>query len=255
MEGAVLPALRRQRRAEEEAIEAEVNLLRWLAGAGIAVAPPVRSRDGRFVETVATDAGLCHAVVFAGLAGAQRDLGELDGARLRAWGAALGKLHAALKAYPGAGAAARGDWRDQLALAGAWIPGDAPAVRQELDQIAASLAALPANAENHGLIHGDFELDNLYWHDRGSRYWTSTTVRATGSSPISPSPSGTCSTAASISATGHSASSFAAMPSARRSTTSSSPGYRCSSGWPISSAMPGWSARRTSPRPAPIRSG
>jgi len=40
---------------------------------------------------------------------------------------------------------------------------DETAVRRELGQIALSLGALPASPATSGLIHFDFELDNLVW--------------------------------------------------------------------------------------------
>ena len=147
------------------AIEAEVEILGRLAGAGVEIADPVRSRHGRYVETTATDLGTFHAVVFAGLEGVQFDAGDLDASRFRAWGAALGKLHMGMLGYAGPGRAARGTWRDHLASARAHIPADASGVRRELDRVAVVLGALPANDDTYGLIHFDFELDNLVWRD------------------------------------------------------------------------------------------
>src|SRR5215213_6565776 len=49
------------------AIDAEIALVRWLAKEGLAVVHPVRSRNERFVETLASDWGTFHAVVFDGL--------------------------------------------------------------------------------------------------------------------------------------------------------------------------------------------
>ena len=78
-------------------------------------------------------------------------------------GGAGGGLHAALGGYRGAGLAARPSWRDHLELAGEYVPRDAQALRDELEEIATALAALPQARDTHGLIHFDFELDNLVW--------------------------------------------------------------------------------------------
>lgn len=162
------------------AIEAEIELLTWLDGTGIEVARPVRTHAGGFVETTETELGTFHAVVFEGLDGSQFEIEELDGPRFRAWGAALGRLHAALKRYPGAGLAARSGWRDHLEQARRHVPVDVPAIRRELNEIASSLAILPEDRDGFGLIHFDFELDNLVWHDHDvgmldfddcARYW------------------------------------------------------------------------------------
>lgn len=144
-------------------IEAEVRLLAWLVDAGVPVAAPEPSARGALVETVGTAWGPFHAVVFPAVEGEQFEVAELDEARFRRWGAALGDLHAALRRYPYAAATPRESWRERLAFVRAQAPEDDVAVQAELDEVAASLAALPESRETYGLIHGDFELDNLVW--------------------------------------------------------------------------------------------
>ncbi len=148
-------------------IAAEMALLRWLASQGMPVTAPVASRHGRDMETVATDAGTFHAVVFPALVGAQMEIEELSAERFERWGAALGQLHATLRQYRGSEVAARRTWRDQLALVRSVIPADEPRLQAEYDHLSAWLAALPRTEATYGLIHGDFELDNLFWQDDG----------------------------------------------------------------------------------------
>ena len=149
-----------------EAIDAEIAIISWLAEEGLAVVRPVRSRNERFVETVACDLGSFHAVVFDALEGSQFEIHELDDAGLRAWGAALGRLHATLRSYPGRGSSARSTMRDHLEQAKRVRPKDAPAVREELHWLESALDALPVDQDTYGLIHFDFELDNLIWQGR-----------------------------------------------------------------------------------------
>lgn len=148
-----------------EAIEAEIELLGWLAGAKVDVALPVPSRLGNRVETVGTDWGEFHAVVFAAMVGQQLEISDLDDSGFRRWGAALGELHAAMKRYPGVSMVARGSWRDHLEFARQYLSQDAQALRAEQEAIMSSLASLPVNPETYGLTHFDFELDNLIWRD------------------------------------------------------------------------------------------
>jgi Ser/Thr protein kinase RdoA (MazF antagonist) len=117
-----------------ESIEAEIGLVEWLSGAGMSVAMPIRSRGDSRVETVTTRWGTFHAVVFLGLDGAHRDIGDLDGAGFRAWGSALGKLHAAMRAYTGPARTLRDTWHDQLASAARQVEGDDPSHRQNPSQ-------------------------------------------------------------------------------------------------------------------------
>jgi Ser/Thr protein kinase RdoA (MazF antagonist) len=147
------------------AVDAEVDIVTWLAGAGLRVALPVRSAAGSRVETVETEWGTFHAVVFAALAGSQLELDDLDPEQFRAWGAALGQLHAALQAYPGLAASARPSWWACLEQAQAYLPADASPLRREWAELSDRLNALPVTPHTRGLIHFDFELDNLVWQD------------------------------------------------------------------------------------------
>src|SRR5260370_10184467 len=76
------------------AIEAEMALLSFLASKGMTVTTPIVSKNGRCVETVETDLGTFHAVVFAGLQGSHGALEELSTAQFEVWVPTLGKLHA-----------------------------------------------------------------------------------------------------------------------------------------------------------------
>ena len=147
-----------------ELIDAEMELAQALAAAGVAVAPPLSSKSGSTVETVVTPWGAFHAVVFPALAGQQYECDEMDDSGFRRWGAALGNVHVAMSALASSpDAPARPTWRDHLAFIRPELPSDSPDLLTEFDDIAASLAALPASADTYGLIHGDFELDNLVW--------------------------------------------------------------------------------------------
>lgn len=151
-------------RSEAE-ISAEMALLDWLARQGMTVTTPIASRSGRSVETVETDLGTFHAVVFAELHGAQMDIEELSAAQFEQWGATLGKLHGAMRRYQDPTAPARSAWRDRLTLALLAAPHGEPPVQAECEYLTAWLDALPVTATNYGLIHGDFELDNLFWRN------------------------------------------------------------------------------------------
>jgi len=149
-----------------EAIEAEIDILKWVAARGITVTPPIESSNGNFVETVETDLGIFHGVVFGRLDGSQLEIEDLDDGQFCQWGIALGRLHSALKEYTGPGVSARGTWRDYLELIRTYLPQDQSPVWSEFEQIASSLQALPVPSDGYGLVHSDFELDNLYWQER-----------------------------------------------------------------------------------------
>src|SRR5260370_12422980 len=147
------------------AIEAEMALLSFLASKGMTVTTPIASKNGRCVEKVQTDLGPFHGVVFAELQGSQGALEELSTAQFEVWGAALGKLHAMMNLYQDARLSARRTWRDHLNMARIYLSKDEPRVQAEFDHITSWLSALPVTGTNYGLIHDDFELDNLFWQD------------------------------------------------------------------------------------------
>lgn len=146
-----------------DTIEAEMELVQALDAGGVAVAAPVPSRRGNLVETVGTDWGIFHAVVFPALAGTQFDLDERDAAGVRRWGAALGHLHSTLSADALTSSFARPTWEDHVAFILRYLPPDSAALRFEYEQLASWLAELPRGDDVFGTIHGDFELDNLVW--------------------------------------------------------------------------------------------
>jgi Ser/Thr protein kinase RdoA (MazF antagonist) len=146
-------------------ISAEMALLGFVASKGMTVTTPIASKNGRCVEEVEADLGTFHAVVFAELQGSQGAIEELSTAQFEVWGATLGKLHAMMPLYQDPRLSARRSWRDHLTQAQISLPKDEPRVLAEFDHIISWLSALPVTETNYGLIHGDFELDNLFWQD------------------------------------------------------------------------------------------
>jgi Ser/Thr protein kinase RdoA (MazF antagonist) len=146
-----------------DAIAAEMAIVHSLASAGLDVPAPIPSRQGLDIETVETEWGVFYAVVFTALTGAQLEVVELDAPGFYQWGAALGRLHATMSALPAA--PGRPSWTDYLEFIRAYLPDDFAPARTEYDVLLSALTALPISPETYGLIHGDFELDNLIWRE------------------------------------------------------------------------------------------
>lgn len=160
-----------------EAIQAEVDYVNALAVRGVRVAKPILSMAGNAVESVETAHGLFHVVVFEALPGKQFELDELTPAQIFAWGEALGELHRATSGYAITG---RPTWAEHLAWVAETLPADELAARRELERVQLALRQLPLDERNFGLIHFDFELDNLVWEgdqpsiidfDDSAAYW------------------------------------------------------------------------------------
>jgi Ser/Thr protein kinase RdoA (MazF antagonist) len=145
------------------AIQAELVFLEHLAARGVPVARPVHSLSGRAMESVATPLGVFHAAVFERLLGWQFDIGELELAQWARWGSALGALHQAAAGYASAG---RPTIHDHLRMVNQQLPAHEDAARRMLALVERQVAELPASEQTFGLIHYDFELDNLLWNDQ-----------------------------------------------------------------------------------------
>lgn len=143
-------------------INAEVDYLNFLAAQGIHVARPVSSLSGKYVESAHTSQGIFHAVVFEAMQGKQFEIADLSLEGFTAWGKALGQLHSVARNYQGAD---RPTWKDHLVMISASSPDDEKDAQNLLKQLQMQLAELPVHRGNFGLIHFDFELDNLIWNN------------------------------------------------------------------------------------------
>lgn len=137
-------------------VEAVADLMDRLSRSGLPVVGLVRSSTGNLVETVATPLGDMHATLVLPADGVQVDVEELTSERARAWGAALARLHHARLPTRIRLPIAFGEL-DRVTFGG--DPPLAAAVRRLTDRA----RRLPRGPERFGLVHGDFELDNLAW--------------------------------------------------------------------------------------------
>jgi Ser/Thr protein kinase RdoA (MazF antagonist) len=110
--------------------ESELAFVEYLARHGLHVARPVVSKAGKRVEQVDTPLGAMNAVLSVGYSGPSRL-----------------------------------SWRDHLAYARRFVPAHETAAWHELDAVRRALAQLPTSRDTYGLIHYDFEQDNLVWRD------------------------------------------------------------------------------------------
>ncbi|MGV9311635.1 phosphotransferase enzyme family protein [Streptomyces sp. NPDC003691] len=133
-------------------------LMERLYAGGLDITRPVRSAAGRLVETVVTPLGTMRAMCLAGAPGEEIEAAELTGAQARAWGALLAGTHtAAAGLTDGLGHAL-----DGIAGTARLHTADAE-LAAAVAKVAAAVGALPRDPETYGVVHGDFELDNLAW--------------------------------------------------------------------------------------------
>jgi Ser/Thr protein kinase RdoA (MazF antagonist) len=138
-----------------------VAALMWrLAEAGVATAPIRRSSTGALVETIEVGGWQLHATLVADAGGEPLDLDDLTPESAAAWGAALGRLHR--DGEVAAAALALPDGLERIDEALTTFDGD-PVLGEVAAVVRSRLRAMPRDAGRYGVVHGDFELDNLAW--------------------------------------------------------------------------------------------
>lgn len=148
----------RERRSD--VVQAEIDLIRHLGSRGVLTAQPVISRVGHEVEVVPTKLGTFSVVAFDFISGTQPESNELSESMFARWGTALATLHNAVVGHQASG---RPSWHDHLGFIREYLPAKATLAREMLRSVSRKLEALPINKDTFGLIHFDFEPDNLIW--------------------------------------------------------------------------------------------
>lgn len=143
-------------------LEREVAIVHALAAAGVAVPSPLRSSTGSYVESIRTDLGLFHAAVFTALEGRVYEAEELSADACGQWGRSLARLHGELRALRSDLHVGVPGWRERLDACRRAVERH-PLLSREFDHLKTELAAIPAEPATFGLIHGDFQPDNLVW--------------------------------------------------------------------------------------------
>jgi Ser/Thr protein kinase RdoA (MazF antagonist) len=129
-----------------ETIVAELAFIEHLSVCGVRVARPLPSLAGNLVESVMTDLGLFHSVLFEFLPGQTRELDELDLQSIEAWGQALGQVH---QASQGLKIEGRLEWSSQIDLLRQIVPPSETVVWREAAIIEALLVNLPRSSASY----------------------------------------------------------------------------------------------------------
>jgi Ser/Thr protein kinase RdoA (MazF antagonist) len=147
----------------EGGLAAEIAFIRFLRGRGYPAAEVLDTVDGRAWIEQETPWGAYVACAFAGVPGRALEELALDEARVRAWGASLGALHALSRELQ-PGRDRRWSLRQVLAWTGRELEllGEEDAARAECRVLSEAMEALPRDAGSWGLVHYDFEPDNLF---------------------------------------------------------------------------------------------
>ncbi|WP_066051727.1 phosphotransferase enzyme family protein [Robertmurraya korlensis] len=146
-------------------IKSELSILQFLNTKGIHAAQPIPSKHGQLVEVVKTELGTFHAVVFESVPGKHEEWGEITQENLFKWGSALGRLHQACKEIPQEYVKNRPSWQDQIVEFQCSLPQANVLLHKEMIELVDLTNKLQVTTDNFGLIHYDFELDNLLFSE------------------------------------------------------------------------------------------
>lgn len=152
-------------------LEAELEFLTYLRACGYPANRALPSKAGSVLECVDHAGVRYFAVSFLGVPGTQLDPETMSLEEFAGWGAALGRLHRLSAGYRPRGAK-RDSWLERLAWANAVLagfPDQAPA-RREVELVSSALGRLPDGEGTYGLIHYDFEADNVFYDPATGAY-------------------------------------------------------------------------------------
>ncbi|MEK0221273.1 phosphotransferase enzyme family protein [Bacillus proteolyticus] len=145
----------------KEAIQAEIHILQYLSSCALEVNVPVLSKSQRYIEEIHTELGIFYAVVFKACSGKHYEVADLTKDQFHLWGKQLGLLHAAFKTMPKELVKNRVTWQEHVSFMESSIPQDELVLQKEFERIINWIHTLSTTEENFGVIHYDFELDNL----------------------------------------------------------------------------------------------
>jgi Ser/Thr protein kinase RdoA (MazF antagonist) len=146
-------------------VQAELDYLRYLSEQQYPAVQPTPSLQGSYVEEITSTYAAFYAVTFKAAKGKHISIESLTGDQIQAWGELLGQLHQLSVADAVNGKRNRPEWTDVLTLYATWLPEIAENSRHYLKEARQWLAHLPLSLSNYGLIHWDFEPDNLTWQN------------------------------------------------------------------------------------------
>lgn len=153
-------------------IQAELDFMQHLRAGNCPTVSPVLSNNQRSIESISIAGhGRYYGVVFEEATGVPLALDSITQQQAEEWGQSLASMHLLSETYA-SGAAKRASWLDALNIVSAVLqryPCEI-AARQELERVLELLSKLPTGTKHIGLIHYDFQLDNVFYDEREARF-------------------------------------------------------------------------------------
>jgi Ser/Thr protein kinase RdoA (MazF antagonist) len=147
-------------------IIAELEFMQYLQLNGFPSVTPIRSISGKLIETLKTPEGTYIAVVFSAANGINLDTDTISAKQMEEWGKSLASFHCLSKTFEPV-SERRKSWLDTVQFMENVFKehqGEQLAL-QELGRVTNWLQSLPTNKDVFGLIHYDFQLDNIFFEE------------------------------------------------------------------------------------------
>ncbi len=141
----------------------EIHLIKWLNEKGFPAMRPVAMKSGEYAREISTEWGNFNVSCFAKVPGSSLEDTEGNLQIVRGYGQTLGKLHALMKEYPCS--EKHHSHKDLLEEIGDRIKkyGASESVKAEYMAVYSELKHLSISSANYGVIHYDFEPDNVFY--------------------------------------------------------------------------------------------
>lgn len=149
-----------------EQLKAELEYMQYLHLNGFPTVTPIQSISGELIETLMTPDGKYFAVVFSAAKGINLNSDTITEKQMEEWGKSLGSLHCLAKKFEPE-SERRISWLDTVQFMESVFqkhPTELVAL-EELNRVTTWLQSIPTGNDVYGLIHYDFQLDNIFFEE------------------------------------------------------------------------------------------
>ncbi len=161
---------RREERSMDR-LEGELDLLLYLKKHGFPGVWPLESINGNYIEKHRDHDLIYHGMVFEDAPGKYLTPEEKTDEHFQVWGQTLAQLHNLSQHY-NPEVRRHVDYSDYLGLFiekfNHWQQQSAA---EEAEEVARQMGQLPATPEEFGLIHYDFQDDNIFWNQQQQKFY------------------------------------------------------------------------------------
>ncbi|WP_138496001.1 phosphotransferase enzyme family protein [Paenibacillus pinistramenti] len=153
-----------------EQITAELEFMKYLKSNHYPCVSPILSVNEKYIETVQNSERTYFAVVFSSAKGITLNE-NITEVQCEDWGRSLAFLHQLSRVYEPV-STKRFNWQDILRKIDAMLqafPDEKEAI-EELGKLIERLQSFPISKSNYGLIHYDFQLDNIFYEEKNRSF-------------------------------------------------------------------------------------